>query len=89
MRLDKYLKVSRLVKRRTVASDLCKGGHVYVNKKAAKASSEINAGDTLSIRFGNKITTVTILEVPNKPVPAQAADSLYKIISEEVVKSDL
>ena len=83
MRLDKFLKISRLVKRRTVANDLCKGGQVAINGKEAKAASEIHVGDTLQIRFGSRHLTVKVLSVPEKAVAAQAAASLYQVIADE------
>lgn len=54
MRLDKYLKVSRLIKRRTVANEACDAGRVLINDKPAKASAQVKAGDILEIRFGSK-----------------------------------
>jgi ribosomal 50S subunit-recycling heat shock protein len=82
MRLDKFLKVSRLVKRRTVANLLCDGGGVTLNGKVAKASTAVKPNDTLVLHFGNRVITVTILEVPTRPVPVQAARSLYTLVSE-------
>lgn len=89
MRLDKFLKVSRLVKRRTVASELCQGGHVKVNDKTAKPSVEVKTGDTLQIRFGNRLLRAQILSVPEKAVPAQMADSLYEILEERSTETQL
>ena len=86
MRLDKFLKVSRLVKRRTVANLLCDSGGVTLNGKVAKASTAVKPNDTMILSFGNRITTVTILEVPTRPVPVQAANSLYTLISEERIR---
>ena len=54
MRLDKYLKVSRLIKRRTVANEACDAGRVVINGKVAKASADVKAGDVIEIAFGNK-----------------------------------
>ncbi len=85
MRLDKFLKVSRLVKRRTVANELCHGGHVYLNQKIAKASSEVTIGDRLQIRFGNRAITVQVERVPEKAVSVQEAPSLYVLLSEETL----
>jgi len=85
MRLDKFLKVSRLVKRRTVAADLCHGSHAHQNGKVAKASSEVAAGDLLQLRFGRRILTVTVLQVPEKAVPAQSAHTLYQVVSDEKI----
>lgn len=87
MRLDKYLKVSRLVKRRTVAAELCQGGHVKINGNTAKPAAEVKVGDGLQIRFGNRILTVTILQVPQKAVPAQLAETLYQLIDERPVEN--
>ena len=63
MRLDKYLKVSRLIKRRTVANEACDAGRVLVNGKVAKASVNVKAGDIIEIQFGNKTVKVEVLEV--------------------------
>lgn len=89
MRLDKFLKVSRLVKRRTVAAELCQGGHVKVNDKTAKPSVELKAGDTLQIRFGNRLLSVRVLSVPEKAVSVQLADSLYEVLEERVTEPPL
>ena len=63
MRLDKYLKVSRLIKRRTVANEACDAGRVTINDKPAKASSTVKAGDIITISFGNKDVKVEVLDV--------------------------
>ena len=63
MRLDKYLKVSRLIKRRTVANEACDAGRVSVNGKAAKASLDVKVGDVIEIGFGTKSVKVEILDV--------------------------
>jgi ribosomal 50S subunit-recycling heat shock protein len=89
MRLDKYLKISRLVKRRTVAAELCQGGHVKINGQSAKPSSEVKPDQTLQIRFGNRLMSVRILQVPEKAVPAQLADTLYETIAETATESSL
>ncbi len=80
MRLDKYLKVSRLIKRRTVAKDVCSGGKVEINGKVAKAGSEVKVGDKLSIRFGDKVLEVIIKDVQEN-VRASEASTLYKVLS--------
>ena len=80
MRLDKYLKVSRLIKRRTVAKDVCTGGKVEINGKVAKAGSEVKVGDKLSIHFGDKVLEVTIKDVKEN-VRASEASSLYEVLS--------
>ena len=63
MRLDKFLKVSRLIKRRTVANEACDAGRVAVNGKTAKASQDIKAGDTIEIGFGTKNVKVEVLSI--------------------------
>ncbi|MCD8053271.1 MAG: RNA-binding S4 domain-containing protein [Lachnospiraceae bacterium] len=63
MRLDKYLKVSRLIKRRTVANEACDAGRVTVNGRVAKASLEVKAGDIIEIGFGNKTVKVEVLDI--------------------------
>mgnify|MGYP001151081989 FL=1 len=63
MRLDKFLKVSRLIKRRTVANEACDAGRVFLNEKPAKASANVKEGDILTIRFGNKEVKVEVLDV--------------------------
>ena len=63
MRLDKFLKVSRLIKRRTVANEACDAGRVSLNDKVARASAEVKAGDTITISFGNRETKVRVLSV--------------------------
>ena len=63
MRLDKFLKVSRLIKRRTVSNEACDAGRVLVNGKAAKASLNVKTGDVLEIQFGNKSVKAEILDV--------------------------
>ncbi len=63
MRLDKYLKVSRLIKRRTVANEACDGGRVSVNGKVARASYDVKVGDEITILFGARPLTVRVLEV--------------------------
>jgi Ribosome-associated heat shock protein implicated in the recycling of the 50S subunit (S4 paralog) len=77
MRLDKYLKISRLIKRRTVANEACDGGHVTVNGAAAKASREIKAGDIIEIRFGARTTKVEVLSVSENATKADAP-AMYK-----------
>lgn len=89
MRLDKYLKISRLVKRRTVAAELCQGGHVKLNGQTAKPSAEVKPGNTLQIRFGNRLLSVKVVQVPEKAVPAQLADSLYETLEETASENPL
>lgn len=63
MRLDKYLKVSRIIKRRTVANDACDAGRVMVNGKTAKASADVKVGDRIDIEFGNKNVSVEVTQI--------------------------
>jgi len=79
MRLDKYLKVSRIIKRRTVANEACDAGRVEVNNKQAKASLEVKTGDIISIRFGDKITKLEVLAV-KETVRKEDASALYKLV---------
>ena len=80
MRLDKYLKVSRLIKRRTVANEACDNGLVSVNGKPARASYEVKVGDRLSLRFGARTVTVEVLSVAENVRQADAA-GLYREVS--------
>ncbi len=77
MRLDKYLKVSRIIKRRTIANEACDAGRVSVNGKTAKAGLEIKEGDIIEIKFGNNITKVQVLSVKEQ-VKKDEASALYK-----------
>lgn len=82
MRLDKFLKVSRLVKRRTVAKEVADKGRVLINDLAGKASSVVKIGDTLKISYGQKVLTVTVSDL-KETVKKEDADSMYQIVSEE------
>ncbi len=79
MRLDKYLKVSRLIKRRTVANEACDGERVSVNGRAAKASYEVKVGDVLEIRFGQKTVKVEVLSLSESTKKADAV-AMYREI---------
>ncbi len=79
MRLDKFLKVSRIIKRRTLAKEICDGGKVQINNRNAKAGTEVKIGDILAIDFGHRILEVEILDIKNS-VPAAKAGELYKKI---------
>lgn len=81
MRLDKFLKVSRIIKRRTVANDACDTEHVEVNGRRAKASYDVKTGDVIKITFGEKTLTLRVNEV-KEHVPKGDASSLYEIIEE-------
>lgn len=79
MRLDKYLKVSRLIKRRTVANEACDAGRVLINDKPAKASANVKVGDVLTIQFGNKEVKVEVLDV-QETVKKEAAAELFRYL---------
>ena len=79
MRLDKYLKVSRLIKRRTVANEACDADRVLVNDKPAKASVQIKTGDVIEIQFGSKNVRVEVLEV-RETVKKEDVESMYKYL---------
>lgn len=81
MRLDKYLKVSRLIKRRTVANEACDAGRVLVNGKAARASYEVRVGDTLEIALGERTLKARVLSV-EEAVPKERASDLYQMLEE-------
>lgn len=80
MRLDKYLKVSRLIKRRTVANEACDAGRVLINDKPAKASTNVKVGDVIAISFGNKEVKVEVLDV-SETVRKEEAKELFKYLS--------
>ncbi len=80
MRLDKFLKVSRLIKRRTVANEACDQGRVSVNDRVVKASYDVKAGDIIVIAFGDKTHRVRVLNVAEH-VGKQEASELYEILS--------
>jgi len=79
MRLDKYLKVSRLIKRRTVANEACDAGRVLINDKVAKASTEVKVGDVIEIGFGTKAVKVEVLDIQDTTKKDQAKD-LFKYL---------
>ena len=79
MRLDKYLKVARIIKRRTVANEACDAAHVPVNGKPAKASYEVREGDVLEITFGARTLRVRVLDV-RETVGKAGATSLYEVL---------
>lgn len=79
MRLDKFLKVSRLIKRRTVANEACDAGRVLVNDRPAKASAQVKVGDVLEIQFGSKSVRVEVLNV-QETVKKEEAQELYRYL---------
>jgi ribosomal 50S subunit-recycling heat shock protein len=82
MRLDKYLKVSRLIKRRTVANEVASGGRVFINNKAAKPAAEVKEGDILRLEYFNKTLIAKILKVPSGNVSIQESKDLYEVIQD-------
>mgnify|MGYP000938080161 CR=1 FL=1 len=87
MRLDKFLKVSRIIKRRTLAKEISDEGRIEVNGRHAKASTALAAGDTLKIRFGRSIMTYEILELNDK-AKKEDSDRMYKVLNEEKIEKE-
>ncbi len=81
MRLDKYLKVSRLIKRRTVANDACDAERISVNGKGAKASYQVKLGDIITVSFGSKTVSVKVLDIRETTKKSESA-GMYEVISE-------
>lgn len=82
MRLDKFLKVSRLIKRRTLAKEVADQGRIAINGQQAKASSNVKEGDELQVRFGQKLVTVRIDKIQDTTKKEAAAD-MYTVLKEE------
>ncbi len=82
MRLDKYLKVSRIIKRRTVANEACSGGRVTLNGKVAKPGADVKPGDILTIRFGEHLGRYEILSVA-ETVRKDDASGLFRVLEED------
>ena len=82
MRLDKYLKVSRIIKRRTVANEACSGGRVTLTGKVVKPGAEVNVGDQMTIRFGDRYGRYEILSVA-ETVRKEGAADMYRVLSED------
>lgn len=81
MRLDKYLKVSRLIKRRTVANEVCDSERITVNGRIQKASYNVKVGDEITIAFGSKAVTVRVLEIKETTKKTEAV-GMYEVIAE-------
>ncbi|GCF95814.1 hypothetical protein NRIC_37050 [Enterococcus florum] len=88
MRLDKYLKISRIIKRRSVAKEVADKGRIQVNGKLAKSSTDIKIGDVVRIQFGNKILEVKVLELHESTKKEDAA-GMYETLSETRVENKL
>ena len=86
MRIDKYLKNARLIKRRTVAKDACDQGRISVNGKIAKPGTEVSVGDEVVISFGNKRVTLKITAL-EEHIKKELAKELYEILSEEKIEN--
>jgi ribosomal 50S subunit-recycling heat shock protein len=84
MRLDKYLKVARLIKRRSVAKDIADQGRIDINGKTAKSSSDVKSGDELTIRFGNKTTTIEIERIV-ETTKKDEAEHMYRIVMHKIL----
>ena len=82
MRIDKYLKVSRIIKRRTVANEACAGGRVTVNDKTAKPGTDVKPGDMITIRFGEHLGRYEILSISETVRKDQAAE-MYRVVQED------
>lgn len=82
MRLDKFLKVSRIIKRRTVANEACSGGRVSLNGKVAKPAADVKEGDILEIRFGNRVGRYEIVTV-KETVRKEQAQDMYRVLEED------
>lgn len=80
MRLDKFLKVSRLIKRRTIANEVSDMGRVFVNGNPAKPAKQVKAGDIIMIEYANRKVSARILKVPETNISVQEASSLYEYI---------
>jgi ribosomal 50S subunit-recycling heat shock protein len=85
MRIDKFLKVSRLIRRRTLAKQVADQGRIEINGQVAKASSTVKGGDEVAIRFGQKIVTVKVEMIKNT-TKKDEAESMYTLLEERVVE---
>jgi ribosomal 50S subunit-recycling heat shock protein len=79
MRVDKFLKNSRLIKRRTIAKEACDQDRIKINEKVAKPGTEVKVGDVISLEFGNRVTVIEVLEV-KEHVTKEDAREMYKVI---------
>jgi len=88
MRLDKFLKVSRLIKRRTVAKDIADKARIFVNNNPAKPAKDLKVGDKILIEYFNHSVLVEVLKIPTGNVAIQEAKELYKLLEENTYKND-
>lgn len=90
MRLDLFLKTSRLIPRRSLAQEFCDAGLIKINGAAAKSSKEVKANDEIEIKRRNRLTRLKVLEVPDKKqISKQSAANLFEILSEEMLEDDI
>ena len=90
MRLDLFLKTSRLIARRSLAQKFCDAGFIKVNDLTAKSSREIKADDQLEIKKHNRLTKIRVLQIPDKKqVSREDSGNLYEIVSEEILKDEI
>jgi len=90
MRLDLFLKTSRLIPRRSLAQEFCDAGLIKINGAPAKSSKEVKTGDEIEIRRRNRITRLKVLEIPvQKQVSKQSAADLFEILGEEILEDDI
>ena len=79
MRIDKFLKVSRVIKRRSVAADACDGGRIEINGKVAKPSKDVKIGDVVTVSFGNNTLRFEVRDI-NEKQTKQSAETMYRVI---------
>ena len=82
MRIDKFLKVSRIIKRRTVANEACSSGRVMINEKTAKPGTEVHPGDIVSIRFGEHVGRYEVINI-SETVRKEQASEMYRVLQED------
>lgn len=87
MRLDKFLKVSRVIKRRPVAKEIADKGRILINDKVAKSSSDVAIGDTIEIRFGNRTVVLKVKDLKDS-TKKEDAEQMYETVSEEYTQKD-
>ena len=88
MRIDRFFKLSRIIKRRTEAKKACDSGSVMLNDKIAKAGDKVRPHDRIKIFFRHKILEIEVLEIPLGNVPVSRASELYQVIKEEIIPID-
>lgn len=79
MRIDKYLKISRIIKRRTIAQEACDSGRVIINDKVAKSSTDVKVGDIIEIRFGTNTAKYEVLEI-KEHVKKEETENMYRMV---------